>query len=41
MKKYRGILGIISTLVTLVAMVFASSASFIIFHQPKTPKCLR
>jgi len=40
MRKF-GIFSIISAFVSVIAVVFASSACFLIFYQPKTPKCLK
>lgn len=31
----------LSVVVTLIATLFASTASILIFYQPKTPKCLK
>jgi cyclic lactone autoinducer peptide len=38
MKKFFSIL---ATLLTVLGAVVASSASFILLHQPKTPKSLQ
>lgn len=38
MKK---IFSVVATIISLVALVQASSASFLFWHQPKTPKTLR
>lgn len=32
---------VVASAVTLLAMVSVSSASFILTHQPKEPKCLK
>jgi len=35
------VFGIISAIISVIALVSASSACIFILHQPKTPKCLR
>jgi cyclic lactone autoinducer peptide len=38
MKKFYKVL---SALLSVVAIIAASSASFILYYQPRTPKCLK
>lgn len=38
MKKF---LVVLSSVVTVVAVICASTASLFTFYQPRTPKCLR
>lgn len=41
MKKYPGVLGIVSTVVAVIALLSASAASFCFLYQPKAPRCLK
>lgn len=41
MKKRIGFFSLVSIVVTLIATVVTSSASFWFLYQPKAPKCLK